>query len=243
MMRSANQADVLVCDAETDADLRAIASASMELERKVVWVGSAGLAYHLPRALGLVETGTVTQIAMPPPSGPLLFVVGSLSRTSTEQVKALTASTPTMQLIVPPEVLIAGEESARWQGYQRQLELAFEMNQDVVLSPAPEPLVKLASRLRLSASLAALTASTAGKVGALIAAGGETARAVLQNWGINNLRLLGELEKGVPVSMAENWSRQLPVITKAGDFGGPEELLKCRQFLHSTNQRLSPLAL
>jgi uncharacterized protein YgbK (DUF1537 family) len=46
------------------------------------------------------------------------------------------------------------------------------------------------------------------------------------------LRLLGELEKGIPISIVENWNRQLPVITKAGDFGGADALLKCSQFFH-----------
>jgi hypothetical protein len=53
------------------------------------------------------------------------------------------------------------------------------------------------------------------------------------------LRLIGELEKGVPVSVTENWSRQLPVITKAGDFGKPETLLTCSKFLHSTDRGLN----
>jgi uncharacterized protein YgbK (DUF1537 family) len=50
---------------------------------------------------------------------------------------------------------------------------------------------------------------------------------------VTQLRLLGELERGIPVSVTANWKRKLPVITKAGDFGGPDALLKCHQFLYS----------
>ena len=90
----------------------------------------------------------------------------------------------------------------------------------------------------MTASLARMTTSVSGRVGALIACGGETARMVLQNWGVTALRLIGELERGIPVSITENWSRQLPVITKAGDFGKPEALLYCWQFLHSKDRSL-----
>ena len=56
MKAAAQTADVLVCDAETDDDLRKIAEASMALGRGAVWAGSAGLARHLLPAAGLSRT-------------------------------------------------------------------------------------------------------------------------------------------------------------------------------------------
>jgi 4-hydroxythreonine-4-phosphate dehydrogenase len=70
-----------------------------------------------------------------------------------------------------------------------------------------------------------------------MASGGETARAVFETLGVTRLRLLGELEKGIPVSVTEKWNRPLPVITKAGDFGGTDALLKCSGFLHKNGPR------
>ncbi|HEY1896667.1 MAG TPA: four-carbon acid sugar kinase family protein, partial [Terracidiphilus sp.] len=52
MIRLAGEMDVLVCDAETDADLYAIAKAAMVLHPKTVWCGSAGLARQIPQAAG-----------------------------------------------------------------------------------------------------------------------------------------------------------------------------------------------
>jgi uncharacterized protein YgbK (DUF1537 family) len=230
----ANHTDVLVCDAETDSDLEAIARASMKLSRKVIWVGSAGLAYHMPQAAMLGTTATARESELPPLSGPLLFVIGSLSRRSYQQIQVLTSSSATLRISVPPDILLAGQESAHWQEYERQLVGAIEMDRDVVLGPGAELKVELPDRPRLSASLAQLTSSVSGKIGGLIAAGGETARVLLQSWGVTGLRLLGELERGVPISTTEEWSRQLPVITKAGDFGRPETLLHCAEFLHSS---------
>jgi uncharacterized protein YgbK (DUF1537 family) len=54
--------------------------------------------------------------------------------------------------------------------------------------------------------------------------GGETARAVLSAKGIRALRLLGEVEPGVPFGMARDGTL---VCTKAGAFGSPATLLRC----------------
>jgi uncharacterized protein YgbK (DUF1537 family) len=236
MKSSATQADVLVCDAETDEDLLAIATASMALQRKPIWVGSAGLAYQLPQAAGISSATEVGPINLPPHSGSLLFVIGSLSRNSIEQVRVLTSSSDTLEFSVPPEVLLAQVESPGWHEYAHQLQSAIRTGRDIVLSPAPEPRVDLAQRPLLAAALARLATSAGEGIGALISAGGETARAVLQSWGVDRLRLLGELQRGIPISMTENWKRQMPVITKAGDFGGSDALRKCSQFLHNADR-------
>ena len=238
MNAAAQIADVLVCDAETDLDLMAIATASMELDCRPIWVGSAGLAYQLPQAAGLVKRTHVAPKSLPPIGGPLLFVIGSLSRNSLEQVRILSSSSATIEICVPPEVLLAGEQHADWLVYAHELERAFRSNQDVVLSPKTEPRIDLAERPFIAAALARLATTVARNAGALIASGGETARAVFEALGISRLRLLGDLEKGIPISITENWSRPLPVITKAGDFGGASALLNCSRFLHREESRL-----
>jgi uncharacterized protein YgbK (DUF1537 family) len=54
--------------------------------------------------------------------------------------------------------------------------------------------------------------------------GGETARAVLQARGIRELRLLGEVEPGVPFGMTSDGTM---VCTKAGGFGHAATLARC----------------
>jgi 4-hydroxythreonine-4-phosphate dehydrogenase len=67
---------------------------------------------------------------------------------------------------------------------------------------------------------------TGHPIGGLVLTGGETARAVLSRLGIRGLRVAGEVERGVPILVAEGSG--LPVVTKAGDFGDRETLLRCR---------------
>ena len=243
MNAAAQDTDVLICDAETDDDLFAIASASMQLACKTIWVGSAGLAYQLPRAAGIARSAAATRISLPSICGPLLFVIGSLSRNSLEQIRMLNSSPNTVKISVPPEVLLAGEQHTAWHACSRELEEAIKARRDAVLSPDSEPRIELEQRQWITAGLARMASSVCGQIGALIASGGETARAVFDSLGVAQLRLLGELEKGIPVSVTESWSRALPVITKAGDFGGPDALLKGSRFLHAEELRIdSPCA-
>ena len=228
------QTDVLVCDAETENDLQAIAEAALQIDRRPLLVGSAGLAYHLPQAAGLCRLSAPVFHSLPRASGPLLFVIGSRSHNSLAQIKILMSSSRTVHLSVSPAILLAGPDLPGWQTCQQQLEQAIADQRDVLLAPGSESQVEGSDQMRLSLALARITAGVSQRVGALIAAGGETARSVLQGWQVRALRLLGEVETGVPVAVTEQWSRSLPVITKAGDFGQPETLLHCARFLHRT---------
>ncbi len=231
-------ADVLVCDAETDQDLSAIADASMALGRSTIWAGSAGLAYHLPRAAGFAyrvgfPAGLFSE--QPLASGPTLFVVGSLSSVSREQVKVLAASSDMIAINIPPITLLAGETSSDWRECALALKQALDAGMDVAVAPGAEFHDSTMGQL-LSAALARMVKPYPGRIGGLVVTGGETARAVLETWGIHRLRLVSELEAGLACSVTEGWSGLLPVLTKAGAFGTSRTLLNCREFLHGLDR-------
>jgi D-threonate/D-erythronate kinase len=230
MKAAAQEADVLVCDAETDADLRGIAEASMGLGRGTVWAGSAGLARHLPRAAGLAAAAANEQ-KRPRAEGPVLFVVGSGSAVVREQMEVLASRSDTIVLKIPVEVLLAGAHAAEWEKYRLALDEALRTGRDAAIFPDPEVRVESTQGPMLTSALAALAKPFADRVGALVATGGETARAVFDGWGVKRLRLIGEVEAGLPCAVTSGWSRALPVLTKAGGFGGAETLLHCLSFL------------
>ncbi len=120
--------------------------------------------------------------------------------------------------------------------HERALSDAFATKRDVVVMLGTEDKLKIDAGRLLSSALAQMIVPHYGKVGALVVTGGETARLVLQTWGVTGLRLVKELEPGLPFSVTENWSRRLPVITKAGDFGNPQTLQHCRQFLRDLDR-------
>jgi len=222
-------ADALVCDAETDEDLYSIATASVSLGPDIMWSGSAGLAHHLPQAAGITGAGCAILDYQAPVIGPILFVVGSLSSVSQQQVKTLACDV--RSVCVSPGVLRAGRESPEWCVHEREIRESMKSGNDVVVHLDREANVDLAQGRLLSRALAKLVAPCANEAGGLVLTGGETAREVLDALGVTRLRLVGELEPGLPFSVTDGWKRKLPVFTKAGDFGHSQSLVHCRQSL------------
>lgn len=227
----AQQADVIVCDAETEDDLSRVAEASMVLGRETIWAGSAGLARHLPHAASITSS-LPTSHSNSLAGGPTLFVVGSNSIPSLEQVEVLASESDIRIIRVPPGVLLDNETSSHGRAFVLELENALNSGVDVAVVPDWSVQLTIAEQARISSGLSALVSPFAHIVGGLLATGGATARAVLEAWGVNSLRLIGEVEPGLPFSVTSGWKRELPVITKAGEFGNRDSLLRCRQFIH-----------
>ena len=223
--------DVLICDAVDDNDLRAVAEIAAALGPRAIWVGSAGLAYHLPHAAGFVSPANsrinVMHFAPPPTDRPTLFVLGSASRRTWDQATVLLSSSDIHGVVIPPETLLAGPGTADWQAFATDLYTAIDAGLDVVLLCDSQPRVPPEDRPTLSLALAEMTASLRDRVGTLIASGGETARKVLDRWGVRSMELHGELETGVPISSATlDPTSTITIITKAGDFGQHDTLLR-----------------
>ncbi len=221
--RASEGAQALVCDVEAEADLQLIARASIALTRPRFWVGSAGLANHLHAGVN-VAPGPV-RCARITVEGPILTVVGSVSGVSREQADYLAAER-IRRLVVPARVLRRGQAHPQWRELRQALERPLRQQHDLLVMIGADEAVDMSEGLLLCQSLAALIAPLAGHVGALIATGGETARAILCAIGSTQLRLAGEIEPGVPVSVATG-ARAIPVITKAGAFGSRETLVRC----------------
>jgi uncharacterized protein YgbK (DUF1537 family) len=237
MKEIAGSADALVCDAETDSDLRAIADASLILGRDTIWAGSAGLASQLPYAGGLATTASSLAIA-PLSAGPTLLVIGSMSSVSRQQVELLASSEDVRVFSLPTGVLLEGERSRFWSGQTRSVEMALHEGRDVIVVLEKTDRIDSTMSALLCNALGTMTSPLAESVGALIASGGETARAVLQGWGVSALRMIGEVEAGVPFSVTEGWGKTIPVITKAGAFGHPNTLLNCWNFLRHLKRNI-----
>ena len=223
--------DVLVFDAEAQSDLQAVAEAAAVLGEDVIWAGSAGLARYLPH----VTRARGGRPRPPPPAlplaGPVLFVVGSAAAVSRAQVARLSAQPGLRSVNVPTSALRAGPRDPGWSRAEHALDAAFGSGGDVIVLLGDEEPVDLGGGLSLCRSLARLVAPFAAHIGGLVSTGGETARAVLQAVGATGLRLVSELEPGVPLSVTEGWG-PVPVITKAGAFGTVDTLRHCHAVLH-----------
>src|SRR5262245_6779608 len=217
--------EALICDAETERDLAAIAAAGLSAGVASLWVGSAGLMRQL--AQRLQPQGRPRPPQLEAVRGAILFVVGSAAPASLAQFEALAAL---------PEVaslrLAAGDAQDR-QGIDRigaRLGDTLGRDQDTALRLAPGSGRPDALDPQLVARLVQRIAPWLDRAAALVATGGETARRLLEAAQVWGIRLAGEVEVGVPLGIGLG-QRALPIVTKAGGFGDRQTLVRCRAAL------------
>jgi 4-hydroxythreonine-4-phosphate dehydrogenase len=230
---ASTKVEAIVCDAETDDDLRLIAQAAAIRGQPAMFAGSAGLARHLPRAFGLIRTSLLTSETIKmvaTSSAPLLFVVGSMSQVSRKQLLTLEREPGIRSVTIAPASLRVGATSSGWRQATRLITEALDGGEDVAFTFSLDEGIDLAESELLSAALARFLRPLASRLGGLFCTGGETARAVLDGVGAAGIRLLGEVEPGVPLGTAVGW-RDLPIVTKAGAFGSERTLVRCRAVL------------
>lgn len=232
IQESAKQVDVVLCDAETDSDLRAIAEAAVPEPTLTAFVGSAGLASQIPQAIGVLAD-TVPRV-WDFAEGPALFIVGTAASVSRQQARAVEAIPAiatfhaTTSALLDPHVMII------------EITQSLHAGRDVLVVLDESEHCSKDGGQPLPHALSGLLSQCAQFLGGLVATGGETARAALDSLGIYRLRLLGEVEPGLPFSVADAWFRPLPIITKAGAFGSPHAFIRCREFLRKLQTSARP---
>jgi D-threonate/D-erythronate kinase len=215
VQRTLEDARCVVADAARDEDLEALVRAVPE-PSKVLWAGSAGLAF----ALGSVYPGphAGTAPAAPAPHR-VLVVVGSLSGVARGQLSSLAEEYGCATVPVAAGGFGVNEEA---------LEAA-----RVALSGGVCAVVHSAEDRDASGSgsfveaLAEVVAglSEEGLFDALVLTGGETAVGVARRLGAVGIRLEEEVEPGIPTGFLIGPS-PYRVVTKAGGFGEPDTLVK-----------------
>jgi D-threonate/D-erythronate kinase len=239
---------VIVADASADAHLDALAAAlAPAWERAaatpVVAVGSAGLA----RALAARLLPTPAAAALPPSfprPGAVLVLAGSRTDVTRRQVQALAAEPGVHARVLEPAALDAPDWPARAQGWVAGHADALAgavaagartLAVSVAPAPAAETPQRFAARSqRLNAALGALVAALAQRMAlaGLVLTGGDVARAALRAVEASALQLGPEMLPGIALGWPVGGTQPgLPLVTKAGGFGGPEALLECARFL------------
>ncbi len=221
----------IVIDATEDKHLRSIAQALALSETRLLPCGSGGLGAQIPLAFGYSDIGH----KLPSPvAGPALLAVGSRNDVTLQQLQRV------MDLIGPPLVRVEPREFRTRSGRDpRANQLASDIvsllseNRTVVVSSS---LSDYAPQLRhtMAPILGAivLRVLATGTLAGLFLSGGDVARAVCGDDGIQALRILGDLQPGVIVGEAVGERHQgLRVVTKAGGFGNEDALVHAIQHL------------
>jgi uncharacterized protein YgbK (DUF1537 family) len=211
----ASEAVFVVIDAAKDRDLAAIGKALGHTPRKILWAGSAGLARYVfpPRA-------RATTAAMRKSPRPWLFIQGSRQAISHEQFARLSKNGAVHCVLWQPD-LPARTVRATLQEIQE----ALGRNRSVLISAPfdfardfPQKSGKFIARLFRRLDPGRWLAG-------IFACGGSTAEAVCDSLRARMLRIEGEVRPGIPrgVLLDGRWPG-LPLITKAGGFGGPNDV-------------------
>ena len=237
---------VVVCDAETEADLLILARAGLA-EGLRLYCGAAGLAAALVESLAPPYTQA---LQFTPRMGPVLVVVGARQTVQQDQIAAVTNLERLSEIfnrpvpvIEPPAEFYRDATDVGVAETAAALAAALDAGAPVVLSNlgAPpgrmepgesrDPLVQrnpVAAKLARAARLALQAANPAG----LVVIGDDTAAAVLATLGCRRIWLGGQLEAGIPWGfLADGAFPGLPVLINSGNFGSSELLSKALLFL------------
>ena len=221
--------DGVVCDAETLDDLAFIAEATHALADRLFWVGTGGLAVPLAR-MSRPEQGS-NAVALPQHGHGLLLVVGSVVKVSREALRHVLATQNVEQYsFTPQQLLNEADGTLATQG--AGIAAALLAGRDVAVEIAEVEHPDMALGGRLAASLARVLHKALESAAGLVVTGGETAANLMAEVGIHGIRLIAEVESGVPVGMTLG-SFSLPIVTKAGSFGTERTLASSLDFLRA----------
>jgi uncharacterized protein YgbK (DUF1537 family) len=195
---------VVAADAETDDDLASLAHAALSVPGTFA-VGSAGLGQAVSRALGLGGPAVAL------PAGPgRLVVVGSLHPASRAQLEALERAG-----------IAAVAVDALGRGDLAPAIAALERGRPAVVASTASPGPRDAMAGHLGRSAARILERAPADLVAVT--GGDTAHALIQALRPRHVDLLGAPAAGLALGrLTLDDGRALPLLTKAGGFGGPD---------------------
>lgn len=216
---AARGVDCAIVNATSGLALSALARATLQSDIPFFWVGSGGLAREIAALCPAPAAQQAPRIRNS--GGPTLILVGSLSRVTARQCTVLLESGAVEQLVAMPSLLRAGPSHHSWNAVHVRIGELLAGGKDLLLRIGREQGVDPSGGPLLSRALARLVGPHFAKSGAVIATGGETARAMLVEAEIDRLRMVAELQTGVALGIPsdENRPHRPWIVTKAGGFG------------------------
>lgn len=225
---------IFVMDAENERDLKNIGHLIQKIEQPLIVAGSSGLAKY-------VFSKPITLL-------PMLFVVGSMSEKSNMQIQNLLHNKAIKVIELTVTELIASQSYRETIIDKASLMLA--QQQHLILKTdnsieARRNIHKICHEFNLnrvqlgeqiSSYLAEITESLLmnidRKIGGLFLTGGDIAMQITRQLKLNNYRIAGEIESGVPYGYFMNPEfAHIPVITKAGAFASDQVLQHSLEFI------------
>ena len=223
--------NMLVVDAVTDDQLRAIGTAAAGL--KLV-TGGSGVALGLPANFGFSQ-GAGSARPFPAPAGRAAIIAGSCSAATRRQIAAARAAGIPALKIDPQDIAegrMTAEAAARWIiDSDHATPLVFSSDDPAEVARAQAAL----GRMRAGELVEHLLADVAirlrdARFRRFVVAGGETSGAVVNALGPAALAIGPEIDPGVPWTVSLDGA-PLALALKSGNFGADDFFLKAWELL------------
>ncbi len=215
--RIAAAGQVVVVDARDEAELDTLARAVVLLGERAVPVGAGGLAVPLARYWAAAEQDK-----------PVVVVVTSQHSAARAQARALEQAGAACWLPTLEQLADVSAWQA-WSAQQQALLAQARALPEILLLLAPEGRLPSLDADTVAARLGTLAAALVTRIGAagVVATGGDGARQVLRSLNAGGIALVDEVTGGVPLgTLTGGKAPGLPVVTKAGGFGGEDVLVR-----------------
>lgn len=243
-----NGTEIFIFDAETEEDLELIAASQSNSDpTKILWVGSAGLAEFIPRYTGYLGMKPES-VYIPTSKNSVMLVSGSLSQLTRSQVNQFNKLSQVVSVELNGLDIIQSDKK-KAEEIKRcfdEVYLAISKGKDISLYTCSSPKYIAATKISaqnlgldelelsncISNALGRITSDILKKmpIQGLILTGGDTAKAVCKYSEIYGIRLINEIESGIPFGKPIN-KFDMYVVTKAGAFGKPDSLIKALKML------------
>ncbi|MGV2939673.1 four-carbon acid sugar kinase family protein [Mesobacillus sp. LC4] len=228
-----------VCDSETEEDLMAIAAFFAKLGKKIVWAGSGGLIEYLPAELEIFPQSG--QDMKKTAIDRTLTVSGSLSQVTKKQLESLKGIKEVEFIEINPVQLVEDtlETSSLAVNRKANHYVLYVDSSEANRVAAREAGDRLGYNSNQVSEAIAFGLAKAAKVfleqvqdiGGLVLTGGDTAKAVCGELGVNEMELHSEVESGLPFGMIRSGEKNFWAITKAGGFGNEGSLVKAVEYM------------
>ena len=213
---------IAICDAEKDSDLDIIAAASVSASGQPFVIGTAGLAHAIARR---IPTSARASVKVDQDSAGALVVVGSLSSVSRGAARELAAIRGVVHQRIRAQILLDPQFGGLCISALTDTLRALEAGDDVLLELVDDGEPDLSQAPRLARALAKTFDPALYQMSGLAVTGGETAAALLTEALVQRIDLIGEIETGVTLGVAQG-ARRFPLVTKAGAFGDAGSLVR-----------------
>lgn len=240
----------IVCDADTQKDLKTAAQKMASISNNIIWSGSAGLAEVLPEVLGIMQRTNQRSFDH---VNQVITVSGSLSQITQHQVEYVKRQSKITAIKINTLDIFTNDWKKTREEYLQKSLAGLKQGNDLILYlPADqmtrEKVKQVGRQLHLTNNqigerisnaigeiVVEITKSITDRIG-LILTGGDTAKDTSHHLGGIGFRLMKQVEDGIPLGTLIGPAKEFAVVTKAGAFGKKQSIYHAIQELKGVHK-------